>query len=382
MPVMIKAFLVTCAAALAPALAAEPPNESVSRKLEQHMELQVRDHRFRGTVLVAQNGRMLLAKGYGFADEEWGALNALHTKFRIGSLTKQFTATLIMQLREQHRLDLQDSICRHLQPCPEEWKAVTLHHLLTHSSGIPGFAKTPAGSSAMPPWTAEQITAEYRGKPLESTPGTQWKYSDWGYSLLGLVIEKISGTSYEQALRTHILDPLGMHDTGYDHTRTILKQRAAGYRLVGNDLVNADYIDMRGPYSAGALYSTASDLYKWDQALYSNTILPRGALEIMWKEHMEKYGLWMVCEQRRGRFEARLVGRAGKVRSRAHRRDQGIFRRISALSAGPYNGHRPVQSRGCRRRGSVSRRHRLWSGIQDAEVMALNGRGTACHPYA
>jgi len=288
--VRFSAFVIGCMVALAPALAAELPGDSVGRKLEEHMEAQIRNQHFRGTVLVAQNERMLLARGYGFANEEWQTANTLHTKFRIGSLTKQFTATLIMQLREARRLDLQDSICRHLQPCAEEWKPVTLHHLLSHSSGIPGYI-------ASPPWTAEQIAASYRGKPLEFSPGTQWKYSDWGFCLLGLVIEKITGTSYEQALRTRILDPLEMHETGYDHSEKILKDRAAGYRRVGNDLANAEYIDMRPVYSAGALYSTAADLYKWDRALYSNAILPRSALDLMWKDHMANTGYgWFVSQ--------------------------------------------------------------------------------------
>jgi CubicO group peptidase (beta-lactamase class C family) len=297
----VKIILITWIAALVPAMAAEPPSinvtptSDVSRKLEEHMEMQVKNHRFRGTVLVVQNGRMLLARGYGRADEEWEAANTLHTKFRIGSVTKQFTATLIMQLREKRRLDLRDSICAYLQPCPEEWQPVTLHHLLSHSSGIPGHAERPTGSLATPPWTAEHIAASFRGKPLEFAPGTRWQYSDWGFSLLGLIIEKITGASYEQALRTHILEPLGMHDTGYDHTEMILKQRATGHRLVGDALVKSEYIDMREVYAAGALYSTAADLYKWDQALYSDVIVPRHVLDLMWKDQLANTGYgWFV----------------------------------------------------------------------------------------
>jgi CubicO group peptidase (beta-lactamase class C family) len=214
----------------------------------------------------------------------------------VGSLTKQFTATVIMQLREKRLLNLQDSLCKYLEPCVDAWKQITLHHLLSHTSGVPGYGEMPAAKTrTIPPWTADQIAAQFRDKPLEFTPGTQWKYSDWGYCLLGLVIESVTGKPYVQVLREQIFEPLEMHDTGYDRAQTILEHRAAGYRLVGGRLENAEYIDMVGPYSAGALYSTAEDLYKWDQALYTDLILPRSALGLMWTQVKSNYGYgWMV----------------------------------------------------------------------------------------
>ena len=237
------------------------------------MQTQVQRNHFSGTVLVAQNGRIVFAKGYGYANAEWQTPNTLQTKFRLGSLTKQFTATAIMQLREKGLLSLQDSICRYLQPCAEEWQPVTLHHLLSHTSGIAGSGRT----------------------SLEFAPGTRWKYSDWGYSLLGSVIERVTGKPYAQVLREQIFGPLGMRDTGYDQAQTILQQRAAGYRLVEGQLRNAEYIDMAGPFAAGGLYSTAEDLYKWDQALYTDAILPPSALKLMWTEVASNYGYgWMV----------------------------------------------------------------------------------------
>ena len=244
-------------------------------QLDRYMRGQVERNHFTGTVLVARSGKILLARGYGYANAEWKTPNTLQTKFRLGSLTKQFTATAILQLREKGLLSLQDSVCKYLQPCVEAWKPVTLHHLLSHTSGIAGYG--------------------FEQRQLEFAPGTQWKYSDWGYCLLGSVIERVAGKSYEQVLREQIFEPLGMHDTGYDRAQTILPQRAAGYRLVEGRLENAEYIDMAGPYAAGALYSTAEDLYKWDQALYTDAILPRGALTLMWTEVASNYGYgWMV----------------------------------------------------------------------------------------
>lgn len=194
----------------------------------------------------------------------------------------QFTATAILQLREKRRLSLQDSICKYFNPCPPTWAPMTLHHLLSHTSGIPGYTgNTGPRPGKIPPWTEAEIVENAANRPLEFEPGTRYKYSDWGYSLLGLVIEKVSGEPYEQALRAQVFVPLGMSDTGYDHPELIMPQRAAGYRLQGNELRNAEYTPMTAPYSAGGLYSTAEDLYKWDQALYSDKVLPRAARALM-----------------------------------------------------------------------------------------------------
>lgn len=231
-------FLVTIAAACTHAIDTTP----IGRQLDSYMQVQVNRNHFTGTVLVAQDGNILL------------------------------------------------------RPCIAAWQPVTLHHLLSHTSGIAGYGEMPDPQTpTIPPWTAKQIAAQFRDKPLEFAPGTRWQYSDWGYCLLGLVIESVTGKRYAQVLREQIFEPLGMHDTGYDQAETILEQRAAGYRLVGGQLENAEYINMAGPYSAGALYSTADDLYKWDQALYTDAILPRSALALMWTEVASNYGYgWMV----------------------------------------------------------------------------------------
>jgi CubicO group peptidase (beta-lactamase class C family) len=212
------------------------------------MQARVKEDHFSGTVLVTQDGRVLLSKGYGYANLEWDLPNTARTKFRVGSLTKQFTATVIMQLRQKGLLELTDSICKYLQPCVEAWKPVTLHHLLSHTSGLPGYPKAQGSAhETVPPWTAERIAEMFRDTPLEFRPGEQAKYDDWGYYLLG------------------------------------------GERL------NASYIDMAGPFAAGALYSTVEDLYKWDQALYSHSILPSKALELMWTPVLANfaYGWWV-----------------------------------------------------------------------------------------
>jgi CubicO group peptidase (beta-lactamase class C family) len=240
---------------------AAPPAAAIAGELAEYMQAQVADHHFSGAVLVAQNGKILLAKGYGFANLEWRIPNTPQTRFRIGSLTKQFTATLIMQLREAKLVDLQNSICKYLDPCVDAWQSVTLSHLLSHTSGIAGYGDKPDPKShSIPPWTAAQIAVSFRDRPLEFAPGTKWKYSDWGYVLLGMVIEKVTAKPYATVLQERIFGPLGMKDSGYDLSEDILMQRAAGYRLLDKRLVNADYIDMRGPFSAGALRSPSCGL--------------------------------------------------------------------------------------------------------------------------
>ena len=231
------------------ALAAAPTQSAeVGNQLDSYMQRQVKLNHFTGTVLVGRNGKFLLAKGYGYANAKLETPNALQTKFRVGSLTKQFTATAIMQLREKGLVSLQDSICRFLQPCVAPWKPVTLHHLLSHTSGIAGYGAMPDPKThTIPPWTASQIAAQFRDAPLEFEPGTQWKYSDWGYCLLGLVIERVTGKPYAQVLREQIFEPLGMHDTGYDQPDTTLQRSATGYRLVDGNLEDAEYINMAGP---------------------------------------------------------------------------------------------------------------------------------------
>ena len=173
---------------------------------------------------------------------------------------------------------MQDPICTYVAPCPDPWKPVTIHHLLTHTSGIPSYTGLPDyAKTMMMPRTIEQMVAVFRDLPLEFAPGEKFKYNNSGYFLLGVIIEKVTGKKYEDALRDEIFTPLGMTDTGYDWSEPLLRHRAAGYTRRGDALVNAKFLDMQQPYSAGSLYSTVEDLLKWDQALYTDRVLPAAA---------------------------------------------------------------------------------------------------------
>ncbi len=240
--------------------------EDLTTKFQQYMDAAVKVDGFSGSVLVSRGGETLFARGYGMANIELQVPNTPRTKFRLGSITKQFTAMAIMIIAEQGKLKLDDPIGKYVDDAPKTWKKVTLHHLLTHTSGIFDFTSDPDLEKLMSrPETLRSLIARFKDKPVNFPPGEKFAYCNSGYVLLGAVIEKVSGMSYEAFLRKSIFEPLGMKDTGYDHTETILPNRAAGYERVGDGLKNADYIHMSQPFSAGALYSTVEDLARWDR---------------------------------------------------------------------------------------------------------------------
>jgi CubicO group peptidase (beta-lactamase class C family) len=204
---------------------------------------------------------------------------------------------LILRLQERGKLKVQDPICQYLTPCPDTWKAVTVHHLLTHTSGIPSYTGLPGfmQKDSILPLTHDELIGRFRDLPLEFEPGARFKYNNSGYFLLGVIIEKITGSPYEDVLEKEIFTPLGMKDSGYDRPGTILPRRASGYTGRGRDLANAAYLDMGIPYAAGSLYSTVEDLLIWDQALYTDALLPATAREVMYTPFKDNYAYgWTV----------------------------------------------------------------------------------------
>ena len=188
---------------------------------------------FAGCILVAEKGIPLLRQGFGLADREWNIAHRPSGKFRLGSLTKQFTAAAILQLVERGRLALDDRITRHFPEAPASWADVTLFHLLTHTSGIPSYTLLPHffAQEARRDRTPRKIIALTENMPLDFPPGSAFKYNNGAYVILGHVIELLTGQSYETYLRENILDPLGLNDTGYEHVAAILPERVRGYRL-------------------------------------------------------------------------------------------------------------------------------------------------------
>ncbi len=309
---------VACAAAAGAQVAtppATPPDATIVTRVEEYMQAQARVNRFSGSVLLARQGTPIVAKGYGWANAEWEIANTPQTKFRIGSVTKQFTSMAVMQLQERGRLKVQDPICNYVTPCPDAWKPVTIHHLLTHTSGIPSYTDSPNYvKTMMVPKTVDEMVAGFRDLPLEFEPGSQFKYDNSGYFLLGVLLEKVTGKKYEDVLREQIFAPLGMKDTGYDRSDVILSRRATGYARRGSEIVNAPYLDMVQPFAAGALYSTVEDLLKWDQALYTDTLLPAAARTALFTPFKSDYAYgWTVRAPSPQNFEHRQIMHGGGI---------------------------------------------------------------------
>ena len=249
--------------------------------------------KFNGSVLVSDQGKVIYKKGFGMANMEWDIPNEANTKHRLGSITKQFTAMLILQLVAEGKLDLQAPITTYLPDYPKtSGDIITIHHLLTHTSGIPNYTAFPKfmDDESRNPYTPEEFVGKFADKELEFTPGEKFSYSNSGYFLLGVLIEKVSGKSYEEMLQDKIFDPLNMTGTGYDNHGDILKNRATGYEKQGGKYVNSKYLDMTIPYSAGSMYSTVDDLYKWDQALYTTTLLPKEYMTMYFKPNISAFG--------------------------------------------------------------------------------------------
>src|SRR5581483_7579841 len=273
---------------LAPLGVAEPAT-AIDQLLSRYQQLGL----FNGSALVAEHGQVVLKRGYGLANMEWNIPNAPDTKFRLGSVTKQFTATLILQLVEQGKLDLHAPITRYLPDYPTRTgDKITIHHLLNHTSGIPGYTELPAfGEKSRDPYTPAEFINPFSVLDLLFEPGTHWIYIISGYFLLGYIVEKITGQPYEKVLRERIFDPVGMNDSGYDSTRPLLTKRAAGYdKTFDGKYVNTGYLDMTQPYAAGSLYSSVEDLYKWDQSLYADKVLSESSKQQMFTPGLADYG--------------------------------------------------------------------------------------------
>ena len=282
-------------------LAAVAQTQVTPQRLDEQAQAYARQGQFSGSVVVAVDGRTLLAKGYGMANREWEIPNTADTKFRLGSITKQFTGMAVLMLEQQGKLKVGDSVCSYVEACPQTWKPITIHHLLTHTSGIPNFTGFPDYQKTMmlasPP--AETLK-RFRDKPLEFDPGTRHKYSNSGYVLLGYIVEKAAGQSYASYVKQQIFTPLSMNDTGYDTPAEVLTKRASGYTRAGSKLENAAYLDMSIPHAAGSMYSTALDLMLWDVALRQGKLLTPENYQRYFKPGIGDYAYGWNVQKRNG----------------------------------------------------------------------------------
>ena len=222
--------------------------------------------RFSGAVIVARGDQVLFRGAYGLADRGEGTPLTPEHRFRLASVSKQFTAAAVLRLQDRGVLSVDDPVCRWVQPCPEAWRAVTLHHLLSHQSGIPDLmTRSDWSKLRWRDWTLADLAADTARLPLVFAPGERGGYTNAAYNLLGLVVERASGRPFTDYLRSELLDPLGMADTGWDDGSAPL---ATGYAATAEGLGPRRKSGASVVFAAGALYSTIDDMLTWNRALH------------------------------------------------------------------------------------------------------------------
>jgi CubicO group peptidase (beta-lactamase class C family) len=244
--------------------------------------------KFSGTVLIAKDGKVLFEKAYGYADQKAGRLNTTATEFRVGSLTKMFTSTLILKLAQAAKLSPADPVSKYVAGI-KGGDSIKLVHLLTHTSGIKGNINTQVS-------TLEQFVTQYKTEPLTFTPGSRFEYNNFNYILLSYIAQKVNGIPYAKLLQTEVLNKAGMIHSGLDKTDRVSKAKALGYitnpETAAWEEVNDNNVALAS--GAGALYSTAGDLYKWSQTLSLRKLLPDSVWTKAMQPFQNNYGMgWM-----------------------------------------------------------------------------------------
>lgn len=293
------------------------PDNADNKRIEALLRRLEDEHGFSGTVALLQDRELAFQGSYGLANRELRTPNAADTIFRIGSLTKSFTAAVVLALAAENRLPLHDPTGDHLADCPPQWADLTVHHLLTHTSGIPDFGDIPdLDVTAMLPATHADLVDRIRQEPLRFRPGERWAYSSAGYIVLGALVEQVTGRAYEQVLKERILEPLRMHRTGCCIVDDD-PDRAIGYTRVGEALERAPVVDLSRCPAAGGLCSTANDLVRWCLDLLAGHGSPSHTLRSMAEPSVavnadgtEHYGYGWAIRSLAGR---RLVYHDGRL---------------------------------------------------------------------
>lgn len=258
-------------------------DEDLASAVNEMMEKAYKPDEPGAAAIVAREGKVILRKGYGKANLELGVPIEPDMVFRVGSITKQFTAVAILMLAEQGKLSLDDDITKFLPDYPTKGQKITIEHLLTHTSGIKSYTSLPEWLSQ---WRKDmpigELIALFKDKPMDFAPGDSWAYNNSAYVMLGAVIEKASGQSYQDFIEKNIFAPLGMKHSFYDDTARIIPRRVAGYSKDKEGFINAPYLSMSQPHAAGALISSVDDLAIWDAALYTEKLVKQESLKRAW----------------------------------------------------------------------------------------------------
>jgi CubicO group peptidase (beta-lactamase class C family) len=265
--------------------------------MDDYMNAALNVKEFNGSVLVVQKGKTIYQKSFGMADREWSIPNTNQTKYRIGSVTKQFAAAAILRLNEEGKLQVDDKLSKYFPDYPKG-DSVTIHMLLNHSSGIKNYTDLAEfWPKAILPLTHDSMIALFKNKPYDFSPGTQWNYSNSGYYLLGVIVEKVSGKNFTDFLQQEIINKAGLKNTSMDRLDSVLAYRAKGYaKNRTGGFSQAMFISMEGPYSAGAMFSTVEDLVTWTKALHQNKIISPAYTQKMTTPYLGNYGYGLLID--------------------------------------------------------------------------------------
>ena len=261
--------------------AQKPEDIQLTTEFDKILSEQFKSNETGGAALVAVNGQIIYKKAFGMADLELNVPMQPDMIFRIGSITKQFTAVAVLQLMEQGKLSLQDDITKFLPDYPTNGYKITIEHLLTHTSGIQSYTGMKDFVEVMgKDMKPEEMINRFKNQPMEFAPGTKWNYDNSGYFLLGYIIEKITGKTYPQYLEEVFFKPLGMTHSYYGNDKKIIKNRASAYDKDDSiGFVNAQHLSMTLPYAAGSIQSTVEDLFLWHQAVHSYKLVKKETIE-------------------------------------------------------------------------------------------------------
>ena len=282
LPFVVGACLV-CTSAGTSAAQDRIPSDSALAALDDSISNMMERGQIPGVVYaVSSNGQVVHAQAYGLADLELHVPMILESAVEIGSISKQFTATGIMLLVQEGKLGLDDPIELYIDILPERWHGITVRQLLTHTSGIPDYEAIFGYESYRNIYTPREIIDIGNSQPPDFPPGTDYSYSNTGYFLLTMILERVSGEKFEEFLQARIFGPLGMTATRNSDPSAIIPNRASGYWLNDGDLENRDPIQPSSTGGAGTIVSTVLDMAKWDAALYTDQVLPQASLDTMW----------------------------------------------------------------------------------------------------
>lgn len=279
---------------------------ALADKVDDYVKTQMEQRRIPGLALaVVKDGRVTKHEAYGLANVELKVPVQKDTVFEIGSITKQFTGALIVLLAAEGKLSLEDPVTKFFNNAPPSWKPITIRQLLTHTSGIKNYTGLP-GFEMTKKLDAQKFVAAIGAEPLESKPGEAFKYCNSGYNLAGYIIEKVTGKSYWEVLRSRIFEPLQMATATSRDLKPIVANRADGYEIEAGKLVNRDS-DLTDVFAAGAISATVGDLLKWNVALDGGKLLSATNLAVMWSPAAlhngvrYPYGLGWRLDEHKGR---------------------------------------------------------------------------------